>query len=104
MNILDFLGIGQAIEHGFRTLMFILCDGVYRLIYLTFYIFEKLGSARIIEDTQGIVNRISLIIGLFMVFRVTFAFVQYIVDPDAMLDKKKGAANIIKKIIIAMYM
>ena len=102
MNILDFLGIGRAIEYGFRTLMFILCDGVYRLIYLTFYIFEKLGSARIIEDTQGIVNRISLIIGLFMVFRVTFAFVQYIVDPDAMLDKKKGAANIIKKIIISI--
>lgn len=102
MNILDFLGIGRAIEHGFRTLMFILCDGVYRLIYLPFYIFEKLGSARIIEDTQGIVNRISLIIGLFMVFRVTFAFVQYIVDPDAMLDKKKGAANIIKKIIISI--
>ncbi len=102
MNILDFLGIGRAIEHGFRTLMFILCDGVYRLIYLLFYIFEKLGSARIIEDTQGIVNRISLIIGLFMVFRVTFAFVQYIVDPDAMLDKKKGAANIIKKIIISI--
>ena len=102
MNILDFLGIGRAIEHGFRTLMFILCDGVYRLIYLTFYIFEKLGSARIIEDTQGIVNRVSLIIGLFMVFRVTFAFVQYIVDPDAMLDKKKGAANIIKKIIISI--
>lgn len=102
MNILDFLGIGRAIEHGFRTLMFILCDGVYRLIYLTFYIFEKLGSARIIEDTQGIVNRISLIIGLFMVFRVTFAFAQYIVDPDAMLDKKKGAANIIKKIIISI--
>lgn len=102
MNILDFLGIGRAIEHGFRTFMFILCDGVYRLIYLTFYIFEKLGSARIIEDTQGIVNRISLIIGLFMVFRVTFAFVQYIVDPDAMLDKKKGAANIIKKIIISI--
>lgn len=102
MNILDFLGIGRAIEHGFRTLLFILCDGVYRLIYLTFYIFEKLGSARIIEDTQGIVNRISLIIGLFMVFRVTFAFVQYIVDPDAMLDKKKGAANIIKKIIISI--
>lgn len=102
MNILDFLGIGRAIEHGFRTLMFILCDGVYRLIYLTFYIFEKLGSARIIEDTQGIVNRISLIIGLFMVFRVTFAFFQYIVDPDAMLDKKKGAANIIKKIIISI--
>lgn len=102
MNILDFLGIGRAIEHGFRTLMFILCNGVYRLIYLTFYIFEKLGSARIIEDTQGIVNRISLIIGLFMVFRVTFAFVQYIVDPDAMLDKKKGAANIIKKIIISI--
>ena len=102
LAIIDLFGIGKAIEHGFRTLMFIICDGIYRLIYLTFYVFEKLGTARLIEDTQQIFSRVSLIIGLFMVFRVTFSFIQYIIDPDAMLDKKKGAGNIIMKIIISI--
>lgn len=96
--------IGNAIMDGLRTLMLTICDGVYRLICLTFNIFEKLGTAQIIEDSQvqAIFNRVGLIIGIFMLFRLTFSFIQYIVDPDAMFDKKKGAGNIIAKIIIAI--
>lgn len=96
--------VGKAIMDGLRTLMLTLCDVVYKMIYLTFNIFEKLGTAQIIEDTQiqAIFNRIGLIIGIFMLFRLTFAFIQYIIDPDAMLDKKKGVGNIIAKIIIAI--
>ncbi len=37
-----------------------------------------------------------------MIFRVTFAFVQYIVDPNMMTDKNKGAQTIIKKVIIVI--
>ena len=37
-----------------------------------------------------------------MIFRVTFAFVQYIVDPNMMTDKNKGAQAIIKKVIIVI--
>lgn len=96
--------IGNAIMDGIRTLMLTLCDGIYRLIYFTFYIFEKLGTANILKEGQleGIFTRIGLIIGIFMVFRVSFAFIQYIIDPDAMADKNKGIGNIVKKIIIAI--
>lgn len=96
--------IGNAIMDGIRTFMLTLCDGIYRLIYFTFYIFEKLGTASILQDGQleGIFTRMGLIIGIFMVFRVTFAFIQYIVDPDTMLDKNKGMGNIVKKIVIAI--
>ena len=96
--------IGKAIMDGLRTLMLTLCDVIYKMIYLTFNIFEKLGTAQIIEDSQvqEIFNRVGLIIGIFMLFRLTFSFIQYIVDPDAMFDKKKGAGNIIAKIIIAI--
>lgn len=96
--------IGNAIMDGIRTLMLTLCDGIYRLIYFTFYIFEKLGTANILKEGQleGIFTRIGLIIGIFMVFRVSFAFIQYIIDPDAMADKNKGIGNIVKKIVIAI--
>lgn len=96
--------VGNAIMDGIRTFFLTLCDAIYRLIYFTFYIFEKLGTANILKDGQleGIFSRVGLIIGIFMIFRVTFAFVQYIVDPDAMTDKNKGMGNIVKKIVIAI--
>lgn len=96
--------VGSAIMDGIRTLMLTLCDGVYKLIYITYFIFEKLGTAEILKDDQiaGIFRRIGLIIGIFMLFRLTFAFIQYIIDPDAMADKKKGMGNIIKKILISI--
>ena len=99
-----FSEIGEAIMDSLRTFMLTLCDGIYRLIYFTFYVFEKLGTATIIqeEQVQDIFTRVGLIIGIFMVFRLTFAFIQYIIDPDSMVDNKKGAGNIIKKIIIAI--
>lgn len=96
--------IGKAVMDALRTFMLTLCDAIYRLIYFTFYIFEKLGTATIItqEQVQEIFTRVGLIIGLFMVFRLTFAFIQYIIDPDSMSDKQKGIGNIIKKIVIAI--
>lgn len=96
--------VGSAIMDGIRTLMLTLCDGVYKLIYIAYFIFEKLGTAKILTEDQvaGIFRRIGLIIGIFMLFRLTFAFIQYIIDPDAMADKKKGMGNIIKKILISI--
>lgn len=96
--------VGDAIMDGIRTFMLTLCDGIYRLIYMTYFMFEKLGTAKIITDDQiaGIFRRVGLIIGIFMLFRLTFAFIQYIVDPDAMTDNKKGMGNIIKKILISI--
>ena len=37
-----------------------------------------------------------------MTFRLTFAFIQYIINPDTLADKKKGAGNIIVKIVVAV--
>lgn len=104
MNILLLGKVGDAISDGFRSLMFILCDLVYSLIAFTFKVFQGLGTAEIIsaKEINVLFGRISLIIGLFMIFRVTFSFIQYIVDPDTMLDKKKGAGNIIVKIVVAV--
>ncbi len=96
--------VGNAIMDGIRTFMLTLCDGIYRLIYFTFYIFEKLGTANILKDGQveEMFGRIGLILGIFMIFRITFSFIQYIVDPDAMTDKNKGMGNIVKKVVIAI--
>ena len=98
------LDIMSSIRDSLRVLMLEICNIVYRLISFCFSIFESLGTAEIItnDKVQAIFSRISLILGLFMVFRITFAFIEYIIDPDAMTDKKKGAGTIIKKVIIVI--
>ena len=85
-----------------RELMFSLCSAVYSLMVFCFNVFEVMGTAEIMKSSQiqEIFRRISLVLGIFMVFRLTFAFIQYIMDPDTMLDKKKGAGNLVIKVII----
>ncbi len=99
-----FLSITTAIEDAFRSLLMSLCDVVYRLIIFLFDIFNMLGTAEILENStiQSIYQHIGLILGLFMIFRVTFSAVEYVVNPDAMTDKQKGIFDIVKRIVIVV--
>ena len=96
--------VTTAIVDAIRSLMITLCSLVYKLIVFSFDIFEKIGTASILSTDiiESLTNKISLILGLFMIFRLTFAFVQYIVDPDMMSDKNKGAGSLIVKVIVTI--
>lgn len=99
-----FLSIGDSIVDAFRTVMYVLCELIYSLMVFFFKVFQALGRAQILDETitKTLFGRISLIIGIFMTFRLTFAFIQYIINPDTLADKKKGAGNIIVKIVVAV--
>lgn len=51
---------------------------------------------------HSINERIYILLGIFMLFRVGFSMLQYIIDPDKMTDKQAGIGNIIKRTIIAL--
>jgi len=106
MYILDG-NVTTAIVDAIRSLMITLCSLIYRLIVFCFDVFEKIGAANDILSTDIIVNitnKISLILGLFMIFRLTFAFIQYLINPDTMTDKNKGAGNLVTKMIVMVVM
>lgn len=96
--------VKYSILVAIRTLFLDLCSAIYKLIVYTCDIFFSLGEAKILDDPtiQGIYTRVGLILGLFMVFRLTFAGVQYLIDPDTMLDKQKGIGNIVKKVLLVV--
>lgn len=96
------LGIGDAISDAFRTLLLTLCNIVYSLIVFFFTIFEEMGTARLDINVDIIFQRIGLILGIFMVFRLTFSAITYLIDPDKMTDNQKGIGNIIKKVLIVI--
>lgn len=98
------LSITQAITDALRSLMLSICEIVYWLIKFFFEIFQLLGTASLLNnDTiQEVYRRIGLILGLFMLFRLVFSTIQYVINPDLLLDKSKGAFNIVKRMIIVV--
>ena len=52
--------------------------------------------------TKPIYERLTMILAIIMVFYVTFELVQYIIEPDNITDKEKGAGKIAYKMIIVI--
>lgn len=96
------LGIGDALSDAFRTLLLTLCNVVYSLIVFFFTIFNEMGTARLDINVDIIFQRIGFILGLFMVFRLTFSAITYLIEPDKITDNQKGIGNIIKKVLIVI--
>lgn len=71
---------------------------VYTLLgWIVEGIFNLSSIAASQKVTEIIYTRIYTILAIFMVFKLTFSFIKYIVSPDAMLDKEQGVAKIIAR-------
>ena len=103
--LINWQDVNNGVLAALRMLLLKLCEPIYSLIVFCFDIFEDFGELRLFEgsDTISMIyNRVGLILGLFMVFRITFTAIEYLVDPDKILDSKQGIGNIIKKVLIVV--
>ncbi len=87
-----------------RNLCASLCKVIYQIIAWAYQLFMDVSSFKILtaDDTQGIYQRVTMILAIVMVFYVSFEFVKYIVSPDAMTDKEKGAGKLAYKMILVV--
>lgn len=100
MYILD---IGSAIRDSLRTLTLSIFEALLKLVDFLYGLFMDVAVWHsFVEEpgVQAIFTRIGLILGLFMVFRLTFSAIEYLINPDTMMDKEKGLGNIVKKVLI----
>lgn len=77
---------------------------VYTLISVTYELLLELSQTIIFtqENIQEFQGRIYTLLGVFMLFKVTFSFINYIVNPDQMNDKAKGVHKIITNIVLVL--
>lgn len=87
-----------------RTLLLNVCNIIYKLIITFYELFLAVGDATILnnEQIQPIFSRVGLILGIIMLFRLIFSFVQYMIDPDKISDKEAGMGNLIKKVLVVI--
>ena len=85
------------LETIFRTLLFWLDSIVYKFIPTVYNLLVNIAETSIFsEDVFTLFsNRIYTLLGVFMLFKVSFSILTYIVDPDAFTDKNKGFGKLI---------
>ncbi len=98
--------VAGAARQILNTLCYTLDTVIYKLIINLYNLFELLCTSRIvsIEEFSDLSKRIGFILGIIMLFRVIFSFIQMLIDPDIISDKEKGAVSIVKKCIIVIIM
>lgn len=76
------------IMDGVRTIFSFLDRLIYGLIkWILFGIFDLANLTTNSDVFSGIYSRIYVILGIFMAFKLSFAFFQYIIDPESMTGK-----------------
>lgn len=97
--------IMEAIEEALRFLLGSLCILVYELIGTFYNLFITISQINVLSGSdlvENLYNKVGLILGIFMVFKLTFSLIQALLDPDKLTDKNNGAPAIIKRSIIAI--
>ena len=96
--------IFDAVIASLRTVGGYFMALIYTAIRYFYEVFEYLARAQIINNdfVKGIYQRIGLVLGLFMTFKLVFSLIQALLDPSKLTDKNKGATAILKRTIISI--
>ena len=94
--------LGMDIIHAFFAILDSVIHGLIAQCYEFIDVITDIKlNGGVIDE---IASRIYAILGIFMLFKVSWSFVNYIVNPDTMTDKEKGVQNVIKNIVIMFVM
>ena len=97
----DFL---YYIRLALRAIVSFLDGIIYSLDARLYNLMMEVARAQVFSEgaINEIASRVYQLLALFMMFRLIFVFITYVVNPDDMLDKTKGFSNIIQKMIITL--
>ena len=103
MNPID--TIAKNLSDGLYFLAFILDKIVYSFIPKLYKLIIYLANVDLFNGNpavKALMNRVYILVGVFMLFKLAFSIVKYIVDPNAFSDQSRGFTNLVKRLLIAL--
>ncbi len=87
-----------------RSFFATLDRAVYGFVSSLYELITELANATIIGQgaIEDLYTRIYTLLGIFMLFKITFSFINYIINPDSFTDKAKGVQNLVRNIILVL--
>ncbi len=94
----------KIIIDALRSIFGFIDKHVYNLVEGVFQLILDLANVEIFSGSQitKFANRLYIILGLVMIFKLMISFIQIIVNPDKMDDKEQGVGNILKRVVISL--
>lgn len=79
-------------------------SAIYSFMAVVYNLIEDLANTSILSmtDMNEFASRIYALLGIFMLFKVSFSIISYIVSPDKMSDNTSGMGGIIKNVLITL--
>lgn len=79
-------------------------SAIYGFIAIVYNLIEDLANTSILSmtDMNEFASRIYALLGIFMLFKVSFSIISYIVSPDKISDSSTGMGGIIKNVLITL--
>lgn len=104
MNIMSILGldigdVGGIVNNALRALTAWLCELIYPGIKLMYEVFSEMGQLAFSDSFNEIYKKISLVLGIFMIFRITFWLIELMLSPEKLTDKEKNPGKILIKVL-----
>lgn len=97
--------IAKVITDAVRTILFMLDQIVYGFIPTLYKLIVSIANVDLYSNNPAIaalLNRVYIIVGIFMLFKLAFSILRYIVDPGSFSDNAKGFSGLIKSVLVAL--
>lgn len=88
----------------FRSLFAFLDYLIYSVIRILFKTMFQLANFELTGFYEEMLERVYVILGIFMLFKVTISLITYLVNPDKITDKEQGASKLITRILTVLVM
>lgn len=87
-----------------RTLFFFIDGIVYKFMGMVYNLLMQIANTSIFteEIIDLFASKVYALLGIFMLFKVSFSIMTYIVNPDEFADKSKGFSKLITNIVITL--
>ena len=99
-------GEANTIRNALRDFCVIIDKVIYFLLDFVYKIFFQIANFELFNDSMEIpalFSRLQLLIGLFMVFKLSFSIINGIINPDSFVDKKAGFSNVVVRTITMLF-
>lgn len=88
----------------FRMCVSVLCYALYNLVSGLFQVIFYLANFDLLRLADDMADRIYIILGIFMLFKITLSLLNYLVSPDKISDKEVGASKLIMRVVLSLVM
>ncbi len=97
-------GIGAVVADLIRSLFVMLDTALYSFAGSIYNLLLEIASTSIFSENifTEFASNIYALLGIFMLFKVSFSILSYIVNPDEFADKSKGFSKLISNIVITL--